>query len=190
VSNSYDLTKPCNNCPFRTDVKPYLRAARVAKLESDLVGGQASFTCHKTTVESEPDEDGESRLVEGPKSQHCAGAMILLEKIGRPNQMMRIAERLRLYAPAKLDLKAPVFDSFDAMKRAQSDYEEEETPEDPCSVVYGGCEAPAGWNDGGVIRYGTDSAEFQCDECGEPVCGPCSSVQKSGRRICGNCAED
>ena len=37
--------------------------------------------------------------------------MILLEKIERPNQLMRIMERLGFYDREKLDMTAPVFDT-------------------------------------------------------------------------------
>ena len=81
----YRLTKPCDNCPFRSDVRTYIRPASVDEIEVSLVHDQ--FSCHKTVVDyTEPrDRSGEV---------HCAGALILLEKIARPSQMMRIAERL------------------------------------------------------------------------------------------------
>jgi len=110
---NFNLTKPCKDCPFRKDVDSYLRKARVSELERVLVREQGTFTCHKTNDYS----DEEVR--ETQKSEHCAGAMILLEKIGRPNQMMRIAERCRAYDHRKLDMEAPVFDSFAEMRKAQ-----------------------------------------------------------------------
>lgn len=39
---------------------------------------------------------------------HCAGALIFLEKRYRPNQLMRISERLGMYDRTKLDMKAKV----------------------------------------------------------------------------------
>ncbi|HEX5095208.1 MAG TPA: hypothetical protein VFX21_04315, partial [Acidimicrobiia bacterium] len=69
---------------------------------------QATFACHKTTVAVEM-EDGEEEMTVTDKSEHCAGAMIMLEHMGRPNQMMRIAERLGFYEPTKLDMAAPVY---------------------------------------------------------------------------------
>lgn len=52
--------------------------------------------------------------------QHCAGALILLEKLDRPSQMMRISERIGMYDRRKLDMDAPVFDTFRKMITAQS----------------------------------------------------------------------
>lgn len=114
---NFNLTRPCDNCPFRTDVRPYLKKARVKEIERCLVDAQGTFPCHKTTVDS---EDGEDDLMAGPKSEHCAGAMILLECLERPNQMMRIAERLRMYDFTKLDMRSPVFKTFTAMRKAQT----------------------------------------------------------------------
>lgn len=118
----YRLTSPCANCPFRKDIKPYLNKARVQGLQEDLV--QSEFYCHKTVDYSQPDayvdEDGDP--VDGvadDNTAHCAGALILLEKMNRPSQMMRIAERLRLYDRRKLNMTAPVFDTWDEMIQAQ-----------------------------------------------------------------------
>lgn len=117
----YSLTTPCKNCPFRTDVRPFITPGRVRDIERSLV--RSEFPCHKTT---RPDDDAEDDSVYIPKGGeiHCAGALILLEKLGRPSQMMRIAERLRgeggapMYDASKLDMEAPVYDSFTEMYRA------------------------------------------------------------------------
>lgn len=100
----YNLYKPCADCPFRSDRRPFIRADRAEEiLESD-----APFPCHKTVDYSE-DCDGR----ETENTQHCAGVLILLEHENRPHQMMRIAERLRLYDRSKLDMSAPVYESID-----------------------------------------------------------------------------
>ncbi len=105
----FALTTPCNNCPFRTDVRPYLRRARIVALEKDLERG--TFNCHKT-VASLGAKGGEAA---------CAGSLILQEKLGRRPNIMRIAERLGLYDRTKLNMSAPVYDSFEAMADAQED---------------------------------------------------------------------
>ncbi len=113
---NFTLTRPCDNCPFRTDIPAYLTKGRVRDIESGLVRQQQTFACHKTTVAS---AGGDDEMVEGPNAQHCAGAMILLEGLDRPNQMMRIAERLGMYDRTKLDMKSPVFNTFKSMAKAQ-----------------------------------------------------------------------
>lgn len=98
------MKTPCPHCPFRTDIRGYLRPERMEEIIDALLDG-GTFTCHKTTVPDE--EDG---MVDGPNAQHCAGALIFLEHQERPNQMMRIAERLGFYDRTKLDMEAPVPD--------------------------------------------------------------------------------
>jgi hypothetical protein len=110
----FNLKTPCSNCPFRTDVKPYLTKGRAKEICQGLVERQGTFSCHKTT---EHDEDGDTR--ETKDSQHCAGAMILLEKMNAPNQLMRIAERFGDYNHKELDMEAPVFKNVQAFIKAQ-----------------------------------------------------------------------
>jgi hypothetical protein len=112
----YRLVKPCAKCPFRTDIPPFLgSAARVTEIERSLERG--AFNCHETLDYKRCDEDGAPAETE--HTAHCAGALILLEKLGRSSQLMRIGERLGLYDPRKLDMTAPVFESFGAMRLAQ-----------------------------------------------------------------------
>jgi hypothetical protein len=108
----YKLTTPCAKCPFRTDIEPYIRKARIADIERGLERGQ--FPCHQTF---EHDDDGGYRDTDAV--QHCAGALILMEKLERSSQMMRIMERIGAYDHRKLNMDAPVFDSFEDMEDAQ-----------------------------------------------------------------------
>jgi hypothetical protein len=107
VSDRFRLTRPCHGCPFRTDDSAVrLTRARVSSIERSLL--QSTFDCHETT--------GVTDEMPAKGLAHCAGALILLEKLGRPSQMMRIAERLGMYDRTMLDMSAPVFDSVDEMK--------------------------------------------------------------------------
>ena len=122
----YTMATPCDNCPFRTDIKGYLRGDRVREIcESLFTGG--SFPCHKTTEEWE-DDDGENELREVEDSQQCAGAEIFLAKQGTSTQMGRIAERLGMKV-AKLNTKAPVCGSVSEMLRVHGDTEDDEREE-------------------------------------------------------------
>jgi len=116
----FRLTKPCATCPFRMDIVPFLHPARIDELQEGLVEG--TFSCHKTVDYSScPEDDDGARLLDRRNTQdevHCAGALILLEKLEQPSQMMRIAERLGIYDRTKLDMRAPVYDSFEEMKEA------------------------------------------------------------------------
>ena len=116
----FALTTPCNNCPFRTDVTFPLYPHRVTEICDALFQHGGTFACHKTTHGTwGEDEDGETYYRDTGTEQHCAGALIMLEKHGgvSQNQMLRIAMRLRLLFPERLDMAAPVFATPAAMKR-------------------------------------------------------------------------
>lgn len=179
---TYRLIRPCPRCPFRTDIAPYLTAARAQEIATDVASG-ATFYCHETTVLDESDEDG-SRMTEDENSAACAGALILQEKMGQPNQMMRIAGRIGAYDPTTLDMNAPVYESWGDW---QQSYLEEDL--EPCGIVGPDCEAPAGYMVGGSIVYGTEAAEYECYCCGTPVCEACSTVV-DGQRLCIDEAEE
>tara|TARA_R110000803_G_scaffold210841_2_gene284381 strand:- start:20185 stop:20370 length:186 start_codon:yes stop_codon:yes gene_type:complete len=50
-------------------------------------------------------------------SQHCAGALIFMEKQGKQNQWMQISGRLGWYDQSKLKLDAPIFDTAEEMEK-------------------------------------------------------------------------
>lgn len=95
----YDLTTPCDECPYLKKLK---RGFTIARLRS--LAGEGSFHCHKTG--SQDEESGD--FIPTENSQHCAGMLIFFEKRNSPNQMMRIAERIGMYDRTKLNMKAPV----------------------------------------------------------------------------------
>lgn len=102
----FNLKKPCAMCPFRTDsLKGWLGENRAEEIADSITRLQQSFPCHETT--------GAKGKVPASGEQHCAGALILLEKIEQPNQMMRIAERFGKYDRNALDMDAPVFDEVE-----------------------------------------------------------------------------
>ena len=117
-----NLVRPCPNCPFRNDIPAYLTKCRIDLMEQELVEDQKSFSCHATNT---PHDDG-FHMIETSDSEHCAGAMILLEKLERPNQWMRWMERLKdpetgkpFYDRHLLEMDSPVFDTFEEMREAQ-----------------------------------------------------------------------
>lgn len=103
----FDLVAPCSNCPFRTDIVFHLRTERVEEILDAVLDRGLTFACHKTT-----EAGGQCNP---SKEQHCAGAMILAEHQDRPNQMMRIGERLGFYDREKLRMDSPVFDDPESM---------------------------------------------------------------------------
>ena len=82
---NFDLKNPCKDCPFKEGSSSVVHSERAKEIAEAITEKQGTFTCHKTLVLKEEDR------------QHCAGAMTMLEHIERPNQMMRIAERLGYY---------------------------------------------------------------------------------------------
>lgn len=130
----YTLKSPCANCPFRSDKPFHLDSDRVKEIADSLrdlpeaPGG--TFYCH-TTVDygsrvgeqvQDAEDDAEADAFDGritSRSRACAGALATLEKEQRPNQIMRIAERLGLYDMKRLDHEnAPVYESLDAWEAA------------------------------------------------------------------------
>lgn len=104
----FDLNKPCPKCPFRVDcLKGWLGEERAEEIIESIITQQKTFSCHNTNKLD--DETGE--IIETKNSQHCAGALIFLEKLENPNQLTRIAERLGLYNKSEMDMNSPVFNN-------------------------------------------------------------------------------
>jgi hypothetical protein len=98
---NYELTTPCDQCPFlKKNARGYPKG-RLAQYAS------GEFPCHKTAKLQDNKEGGQD-FVPTKKSQHCAGALIHLEKKNKPHQMMRICERLGTYDRTKLNMDAKV----------------------------------------------------------------------------------
>lgn len=110
ITGRYSLRGPCSNCPFRSDKPFYLDPDRVDEI-ADAILADASFTCHKTV-----DYDDEPFV--GERGRECGGEMVTLEREGRANQGMRIAERFGFYDRERLDMDAPVYDSIDEWREA------------------------------------------------------------------------
>jgi hypothetical protein len=111
IDKHFKLRRPCNNCPFLKEGAIDLMPGRLDGIIDTLVSDDYStFQCHKTVHNSktggEWDDDGNYRA-SGEESM-CAGAMIYLEKLGRPTVGMRLGRLLGAYTPTLL---APHFDS-------------------------------------------------------------------------------
>jgi hypothetical protein len=87
---NFNLKKPCPDCPFLkgSNTNTTLHPARIPGIVRDLLRG-STFQCHKTLGKE--------------KAEHCAGALLYLEREEAPNQLMRIAERLGSYDPDMLE---------------------------------------------------------------------------------------
>jgi hypothetical protein len=199
----YGLVTPCKKCPFRTDVEPYLRTERAQEIADSLHAG-TEFPCHETTVRK-VDDEGNDTLADGPRSRFCAGAMATMEREGNPNQMLRVAERLGFYDPAKLAAREqPVYRSLSdwvqAHVRANEgiptfvDEDGHLHEYEHCGVVADECEDPAGYMSGGAAMESADPPtchpwEDECEGCNRAVCAGCRSEQwdKDGGQFCVYC---
>ncbi len=108
----FGLTKACKDCPFRTDNNFHLTVPRVREICASLERDE-SFSCHKTLDYSNGDDGVYTR-----RSMHCAGALVMLEQMEKPNQSMRIGERLGMYDRHALDMAQPIFKSTAEMIQA------------------------------------------------------------------------
>lgn len=178
----HTMRTPCKHCPFRSNIKGYLRKDRVVEIAQSVIAGQF-FPCHKTTEEFE-DEDGESDLQATENSAQCAGAEIFAAHHGASSQMSRIAERLGMKV-AKLDMRAKVCKSLSEMVVVHCGKEEGET----CEIVGDDCIAPAGYSCGSGAIEGVEYVTTTCSACGRYVCDGCSKVVKR-KRVCEECQED
>ena len=112
-----DLTDPCGSCPFRTDWDCHLDPKVADNMVKSVREGN-SLACWETV--GEYDDNG--LPVYSEHEQHCAGALIILEKnryMPRP-PWMRFMQKIGRYRPSLLNMAAPVFGQFyqfvDAMK--------------------------------------------------------------------------
>jgi hypothetical protein len=106
--------EPCGSCPFRTDIPAFLSKTKARSIR-DAWARDIHFDCHKTVDYSGDDGEG----VSTSRTSICAGFAILAERVDRPTQMMRIAERLRMYDRSKLNMDAPVHKDWSAFIKAQ-----------------------------------------------------------------------
>lgn len=119
----FDLVRPCQDCPFLIDRRFELHPRRIDEIARALTVEDSPFACHKTVDYSheDTDDDGnETRRPPNPKLQHCAGALIVLERKGLRNQWAQISARMGWYHPDKLDMTSKVFASFGTMRAAMT----------------------------------------------------------------------
>jgi hypothetical protein len=93
----FDRTKPCDNCPFRVDIRGYLHGERARQLIDDLLADDfAWFGCHKSTATT---EEGERVCVD--TTQQCVGSLHMLMRSNAINVATRLAA-----AVGEIDLDA------------------------------------------------------------------------------------
>lgn len=101
----FRLVKPCANCPFLKDGAIELADGRLDGIIADMVrDDHSTFQCHKTVHNNRTggDWDDDGKYVPSGHESMCAGAMIYLEKLGRPTVGMRLGRIMGLYSPDRL----------------------------------------------------------------------------------------
>jgi hypothetical protein len=97
------MKKPCEHCPFRHDVKPFLRPSRGEELAYHATNPYNSFPCHKTTVSA---DDDEGNMMCVGTTKECAGFMTL-----QINEGMDIPEG---FTPATDLVYSDIYEMIDA----------------------------------------------------------------------------
>jgi hypothetical protein len=101
--NLFKLRRPCGNCPFLQTGAIDLRPGRLAGIIQGLVADDHStFYCHKTVVRDDDAHLDDGRYIAAGTESMCAGAMIYLEKVGRPTVDMRLGRVVGLYSSERL----------------------------------------------------------------------------------------
>lgn len=74
------MKEPCVHCPFRRDVRPFLRVERAVEISSLACNPYSEFHCHKTLGHDE--DEGDTMVVD--TSLICAGFLAMqIEETGR-----------------------------------------------------------------------------------------------------------
>lgn len=96
----FNMKKACKECPFLkgSSTNVTLAKGRIEGIVHDMLHNDSSFICHKTLDKPSMEQE------------HCAGALAYLEKRNRPNQMMRIAERIGTYDKDKVVIPENLID--------------------------------------------------------------------------------
>jgi len=171
----FELTKPCANCPFRKDKPFHLCPARAEEIVDSLTRKGQTFPCHKTTEATGKTEKDH---------QHCAGALIMLEKTETRNQMVLIAERLGMYSRKKLDMESPVYETPQEFIQKMRELDSRVPP--LVKRLTGGNVAE---NEERWVVCETCEEEHHADDVGE--CSGCGSVNcMYCKKKCENCKKE
>jgi len=115
------VNKPCETCPFRTDVPAYLNKARAREIVEALMR-DGSFHCHNTIDYDHEDDDGFTEPRVTPKSHFCAGALGVMKCDGVlfNNRLVRLIAAWGWFQPDQLVLD-DLPESFDDWIERQPD---------------------------------------------------------------------
>lgn len=116
IQTNMTKTEPCDTCPFRTDRDCHLNPTIASDIAKSLRDGN-SQPCWETVEDW--DENGVP--VYSEQEQHCAGALIVLERSYLRTQWMKWSEKLGRYSKARLDMEAPTYRTLYEFETAMKD---------------------------------------------------------------------
>lgn len=92
------VSRPCGHCPFRSDVRPFIRTARVREIWEAAKRGD-HFVCHETVDYDLPADAPD------PGRRACAGFLIVARRDGLLDGLtyVQLAERLAKVSFHKLN---------------------------------------------------------------------------------------
>lgn len=70
------IKKPCAQCPYRRDVKPFLHPSRGEELAYTAQNPYSTFYCHKTLEDDDSDDEECGNRI-GQSTKVCAGFLTL-----------------------------------------------------------------------------------------------------------------
>lgn len=116
LAMNMDKTDPCESCPFRTDWDCHLNP-EVGREMVDTLRAGGSIACWETVA----DYDDDGNPVYSEHEQHCAGALIMLEKqvYGPQTKWAKWLKKIGRFPD--LNLQAPVYPSFFLFTQALED---------------------------------------------------------------------
>lgn len=103
----WKIKRPCEHCPFRRDVRPFLRGSFARQLASLLARDMNWFACHETTGATT------GQRITAARQSHCMGAAIVLYRDGQMNLPTRLALYMNMITMDDLDRPAPVFNTLE-----------------------------------------------------------------------------
>ena len=114
---SFNLKAPCRDCPFRSDIRPYLpqstsRTVRPRSRTHDLrLPRDRSLSATQR----------QARPFQPSNSASLHRRLILMHKTECQGDLQQLAERLEFYDRGELRMDAPVYDTFEQMIKAQKE---------------------------------------------------------------------
>ena len=95
------MKKPCTQCPFRNDVKPYLHPDRAEEIAYHASNPYNSFPCHKSLEYTDEENFMGEQVVDHHKAKECYGFTCLqINENGREPEGWSWEDREKIYEDA------------------------------------------------------------------------------------------